>query len=97
MRVNNDRGKLEKYIGRRLYVEICMSILNTIQFYPPSRCIISAHIQDILVNYKRDSPNAHRTKEQPALTVSCAPISLTPGSSVGLTSTKSMATKDPVS
>jgi hypothetical protein len=47
--------------------------------------------------YSRDSPKAHRTREQPALTVSCAPISLMPGSNVGLTSTKSIATNEPVS
>jgi hypothetical protein len=47
--------------------------------------------------YRRDSPNAHLTKEQPDLTVCCAPISSSPGSNVGLTSTKSIATKHPVS
>lgn len=47
--------------------------------------------------HRRLSPSAHLTKEHPALTVSCAPMSLTPGSRVGLTSTRSMATKLPVS
>lgn len=45
----------------------------------------------------RDSPKPHLTSEQPLLTVCWAPISSTPGSSVGLTSTRSMATKHPVS
>lgn len=47
--------------------------------------------------YNNDSPNPHLTSEHPLLTVCCAPISSTPGSSVGLTSTKSIATKHPVS
>lgn len=39
------------------------------------------------LDYSSDSPRAHRTREQPARTVSWAPMSLTPGSRVGFTST----------
>lgn len=44
-------------------------------------------------SHSRVSPNAHLTMEQPALMVSCAPAT----SKLGFTSTKSSATKLPVS
>lgn len=61
---------------------------------PPSTPSHRTHTHTYTYLYSRLSPSAHLTSEHPARTVSLAPASLT---SCGLTSTRSMAIRFPVS
>lgn len=61
-----------------------------------TKASLSGWTESPVWSYNNDSPRAHLTNEQPALTVSCAPRSFS-GAKLGLTSTRSMATKLPVS